>query len=49
MSKLLYLFFLGIIAIINCQKEAIIDPSKTYQTIRGFGGINHRLNCSPYI
>ena len=40
MSKLLWLFFLGLLAIINCQKEAIIDPSKKYQTIRGFGGIN---------
>ena len=40
MSKLFWPF-LGLLAIISCQKEAIIDPSKTYQTIRGFGGINH--------
>ena len=40
-NKLFVLFFLGLLTIINGQKEAVVDPSKTFQTIRGFGGINH--------
>ena len=40
-NKLFFLFFLGLLTIINGQKEAVVDPSKTFQTIRGFGGINH--------
>jgi glucuronoarabinoxylan endo-1,4-beta-xylanase len=40
-NKLFFLFFLGLLSIINGQKEAVVDPSKTFQTIRGFGGINH--------
>ena len=32
---------LGLIVSINSASEAIIDSTKTYQTIRGFGGMNH--------
>ena len=35
---ILFIYFLGIISLIN---SADIDASKTYQTIRGFGGMNH--------
>ena len=37
---LVTLFILGLIAIVNGASEATIDASKTYQLIRGFGGIN---------
>ena len=36
-----YIYFFGLISIINSQSEATIDTSKKYQTIRGFGGMNH--------
>ena len=35
---ILCIFILGLISIIN---SADIDTSKTYQTIKGFGGMNH--------
>ena len=37
---LVTVFILGLIAIVNGASEATIDASKTYQLIRGFGGIN---------
>ena len=41
MSKLLAVFLLGLLAIVNGQSAAEINPGVTYQLIRGFGGINH--------
>jgi glucuronoarabinoxylan endo-1,4-beta-xylanase len=36
-----FVYFLGLIALIHGATDATIDATKTYQTIRGFGGINH--------
>ena len=38
MKLILCIYLLGLISII---KSADVDPSKTYQTIKGFGGMNH--------
>ena len=35
------ILIIGLITIINGATEATINTAKTYQTIRGFGGINH--------
>ena len=40
MSKLLAVFLLGLLAIVNGQQAAEINPGVTYQLIRGLGGIN---------
>jgi glucuronoarabinoxylan endo-1,4-beta-xylanase len=40
MSKLLTVFLLGLLAIVNGQQAAEINPGVTYQLIRGLGGIN---------
>lgn len=35
------LFFLALLSTINAASEAVINVGKTYQVIRGFGGMNH--------
>lgn len=36
-----FVYIFGLIAIIHSATDATIDTTKKYQTIRGFGGINH--------
>ena len=38
---ILLVYILGLFSIINGATDVTVDTSKTYQTIRGFGGINH--------
>ena len=41
MQKSCILLLLGLIATINAASECVIGTSKTYQVIRGFGGMDH--------
>ena len=38
---ILFVYILSLFSIINGATDVTVDTSKTYQTIRGFGGINH--------
>ena len=40
-NAIISIFLLGLISTIYSASEATINTAKTYQTIRGFGGMNH--------